>query len=180
MSERSQKITPLLEEKLKKVRMLLLDVDGVLTDGGIYLGRDAREFKRFDVQDGLGIRMIRLGEIKVGIITGRQSESVSIRARELGVDACHQGVTDKLAAYRQIRDASDCTDEAVCYVGDDLSDLAVMEKAGVSIAVKNARWDVKQRADYITESTGGYGAVREVTDLILKVQERWETVMASL
>jgi len=180
MSDRPQKITPLLEEKLKKVRILLLDVDGVLTDGGIYLGSDAQEFKRFDVQDGLGIRMVRLGEIKVGLITGRQSESVSIRAQELGIDAYRQGVTDKLAAYRQIRDASNCADEAVCYVGDDLSDLAVMGKAGVSIAVKNARWDVKQRADYITDSTGGYGAVREVTDLILKVQGRWETVMASL
>ena len=180
MNGRSQKMTPLLEEKLKKVRMLLLDVDGVLTDGSIYLGSGAQEFKRFDVQDGLGIHMIRLGKIKVGIITGRQSEAVSIRARELGIDACHQGVADKLAAYRQICDESNCADEAVCYVGDDLSDLAVMEKAGVSIAVKNARWDVKQRADYITESTGGYGAVREITDLILKVQGRWDAVMESL
>jgi len=180
MTGAAKKAETALRRKLKKVRMLLLDVDGVLTDGGIFLGGDGQELKRFHVQDGLGIRMIRLGGIKVGIITGRRSEAVTVRAQELHVDALYQGVADKLDAFNRILESYDIQDEEICYVGDDLSDLPVMKRSGVAVAVKNARTEVKRVSDYITRNSGGEGAVREVVEIILKAQGKWKAVLEKI
>ena len=166
-----------LTKKLRRIRMLLLDVDGVITDGGIYLGAGGMELKRFDVQDGAGIRMLQLGGIEVGIITGRKSEAVEIRARELRIEACYQGVKHKSDTFDKILKKYNITEESVCYVGDDIQDLSLIKACGVGVAVKNARPEVKRATDYTTQANGGEGAVREVAELILKAQGKWKRVM---
>jgi 3-deoxy-D-manno-octulosonate 8-phosphate phosphatase (KDO 8-P phosphatase) len=163
--------------KFKKIRMLIMDVDGVLTEGGIVLGGKGQELKVFDVQDGMGITLARMGGIKVGIITGRQSESVLIRAQELHFDALVQNARNKLDAYKNLLERYDLKDAEICYIGDDLLDLSVMECAGVSIAVANARSEVKKKADYVTRNRGGHGAVREIVEQILKAQRKWDAVL---
>ena len=166
-----------LKRKLKKIRMLVVDVDGVLTDGGIVLGSNGQEFKVFDVQDGMGITLARMGGVKIGIITGRESEAVAVRAQELHCDALYQGSSNKLEAYREVLGHYDYRDEDVCYVGDDVLDISVMGRVGVAVAVANARPEVKKVADYVTKKRGGKGAVREIVELILKSQGKWKTVL---
>jgi 3-deoxy-D-manno-octulosonate 8-phosphate phosphatase (KDO 8-P phosphatase) len=166
-----------LDSRLKKIRMLVMDVDGVLTDGGIVLGRDGQELKVFDVQDGMGITLARMGDIKVGIITGRKSEAVSIRAKELHFDALYQNAPDKLEAMTDLLERYNMKDSEVCYIGDDLLDLAVIKRAGVGVAVANARNEVKKIADYVTRNYGGQGAVREIVECILKAQKKWKSVV---
>lgn len=169
-----------LKVKMKKVRMLLLDVDGVLTDGGIILCTGGLECKRFDVQDGLGISMVRMAGIKVGIISRRKSEAVEKRAEELHVDVLFQGVSNKLDVYENILVSYDYSDKHVCYVGDDLTDTPLMKRAGVAIAVANAVPEIKRIADGVTRSEGGHGAVREVTDYIIKAVGEWRMVRARI
>jgi 3-deoxy-D-manno-octulosonate 8-phosphate phosphatase (KDO 8-P phosphatase) len=166
-----------LEKKLKKIRMLIMDVDGVMTTGGIILGSNREEFKVFDVQDGMGITLARYGELKIGIITGRKSEAVTRRAQELHVDALYQGVKDKITAFTDILKTYDLKENQICYIGDDLLDISVMEEVGVSIAVANACEEVKTIADHVTQKSGGRGAVREVVELILMAQNKWEKVL---
>jgi 3-deoxy-D-manno-octulosonate 8-phosphate phosphatase (KDO 8-P phosphatase) len=165
---------------LKKVRMILMDVDGVLTGGEIILGNDGQELKVFDVQDGMGLTLARYGGIKLGIITGRSSQAVARRAEELHLDALYQGVTDKMDAYTDILQTYDLRDGEVCYIGDDLLDITVMEEVGVAVAVANARQEVKDIADYVTVAHGGRGAVREVVEMILMAQKKWETVLNNI
>jgi 3-deoxy-D-manno-octulosonate 8-phosphate phosphatase (KDO 8-P phosphatase) len=174
------KASNVLNDKLKKIKMLLLDVDGVLTDGGIILGSNGQELKVFDVQDGLGITLARSGGMKIGMITGRRSEVVALRAQELHVDALYQGVGDKLDTYTEILDSYGLQDGEVCYVGDDLSDVPVMRRVGVAVAVANAREEVKKVANYITNNNGGRGAVREVVELLLKSKGNWKMVLEKL
>ena len=140
-----------LNRKLLKIRMCIMDIDGVLTNGGIILGSNAQEFKIFDVQDGMGITLARKGGLKVGIITGRKSEAVSLRASELHYDALYQGYPDKLEAYKDILGSYVLENDAICYIGDDLLDIPLMQRAGLAVAVANAREEVKKAADYIFE-----------------------------
>lgn len=174
---RSFKLEPSLRAKLKKIRMLVLDVDGVMTDGRIVLDGEGREVKSFDVQDGYGIHLLHRGGFKVGIISGRRSEAVSRRAEELHIDALHQGVRYKLKAYSRILESYDLRDADICYAGDDLPDLPILNRAGVAVAVRNAHPEVRKIAHYTTKAKGGDGAVREIAELLLRVQGAWNHLL---
>lgn len=169
-----------IETRINRVKLLILDVDGVLTDGSIILGTGGGEFKVFDVQDGLGITLARRAGLKIGIITGRESESVERRARELKIDSLYQAAFVKIKAFRKMLAELNVDEEAVCYMGDDLLDIPVMKRAGFSVAPPAAREEVMQQADYITLAPGGKGAVREVVELILKTQGRYADTVKKL
>ena len=180
MVEKASKSKTTLKQKLKKIRMLIMDIDGVLTDGGIVLGNGGQEFKIFNVQDGMGITLLRQAGLKVGIITGRRSEAVEVRAQELHVDVLFQDAFPKLVAYGEILDRYDFQDKEVSYMGDDLLDIPVMNRVGVAVAVANAREEVKKIADIVTLASGGKGAVREVVEIILKSQGKWKAVLETI
>ena len=149
------------------MKFLLLDVDGVMTDGMIYLDGEGRETKAFNIYDGSGIHMVRKAGVEVGIITGRESRVVAHRARELGIREVHQGVIDKAVVYERIRIQYGLRDEELAYMGDDVIDLPILGRVGLSVSVPNAHDDVKDRVDWVTIHPGGQGAVRELTDLLL-------------
>lgn len=150
--------------------MLLLDVDGVMTDGGIILAGEDIEVKRFDVQDGMGVTLARAAGLKVGILTGRESAAVRRRAQELQVDELSEGHFWKEQALDQILAKHGLGAEAVAYVGDDVLDIAVMRRVGLPIAVGNARPEVQAVAAHVTKRWGGRGAVREVVDWLLALR----------
>jgi 3-deoxy-D-manno-octulosonate 8-phosphate phosphatase (KDO 8-P phosphatase) len=156
--------------KLKKIKLLLLDVDGVMTDGGIYYSSSGDEFKKFNSQDGYGIPKIQRAGIKVGIITGRLTTIVKRRADELGVTEVYQNYENKIVAYESIKKKLKLTDANIAYVGDDEFDLMVLKRVGFSAAPANAVSVVKKHVHYVCTRGGGNGAVREVIDLILKNQ----------
>ena len=162
-----KKVPQKILEKARRIQFLLLDVDGVMTDGTIYLDADGRETKAFNIYDGSGIHLVRKAGLEVGIITGRESAIVEHRARELGITEVHQRILDKLTIYDQLLRKYGLRDSAMAYIGDDIIDLPILERVGLSVAVPNAHPDVKRRVDWITQKAGGYGAVREVTDLLL-------------
>ncbi len=166
-----------LTQKMNRIKLILMDVDGVLTDGGIILGNQGLEIKKFNVQDGAGITMARLAGLKVGILTGRISEAVQQRAKELNFDIVSQGHFNKLTEYEQIKLKLGLNDPEIAYIGDDILDLGVLRRVGLRIAVANARSEVKAEVDYTTVASGGNGAVREVVDLILKAQNQWNAVV---
>jgi 3-deoxy-D-manno-octulosonate 8-phosphate phosphatase (KDO 8-P phosphatase) len=159
-----------VQSKARKIKLLLLDVDGVLTDGGIYIDNRGVETKRFDVRDGQGITLVQRAGIEVGFITGRFSEVVRFRAKELGVTIVYQRVQKKLEVYQRIKQKSRLEDESIAYVGDDIADIPVLRQTGLAIVVRDAWAEVKRHADYVTETDGGRGAVREVSELLLKAQ----------
>lgn len=165
-------------DKLKKIKLLLLDVDGVLTDGRIVYDNQGNELKAFDVKDGHGLKLVQRAGIKVGIITGRKSDVVTRRAAELGIDILYQGALNKLEPYREILSAEGLTDEQVAYVGDDLVDLPILRRVGFSATVADAICEVLPRVDYVSQHNGGRGAVREICDLLLKATGHWETLTA--
>ncbi len=169
-----------MKSKLMKIKMLLMDVDGVLTDGDIIYTSDGEELKKFNVQDGMGITLARLGGLKTGIITGRESELVKRRAGELKFDVIRQGCKQKLEEYEKIKKEFDLTDENVAYIGDDIPDISILRKAGFSAAAANARDEVKAACDYVTVQPGGQGAVREVIDKILKLQDKFYNILEEL
>ncbi len=158
----------------KHIRLLLLDVDGVLTDGKIVFSNSGDEFKSFSTLDGHGIKMAMTAGIEVGIITGRKSDIVARRAADLGIQILIQGREDKACALDEILAAKPMPLEHICFVGDDLPDLLVMKKAGLSFSVPNGHADVTSAADAITAKSGGCGAVREITDYLLKAQDKYE------
>ena len=147
----------------------MLDVDGILTDGGIYLDNRGVETKRFDVRDGQGISLLQRAGIRAGVITGRSSEIVRHRARELGIEIVYQGVDNKADIYDEIKRAARLEDKEIAYMGDDIGDLPVLRRAGLAITVKDS-WLVKAQVDYVTQATGGHGAVREIADLLLRAR----------
>ena len=153
-----------------RVRLLLMDVDGVMTDGGILFVDGGSEGRTFDAKDGVGIWLLRRAGLLTGIISGRTSPAVRRRARELGMDEIHLKVRDKLSAYEEILDRRGLRDEAVCYIGDDLVDLPVLRRAGLAVAPADAHPLVRREAVLVTRAPGGRGAVREVADLILSTQ----------
>jgi len=167
-----------LPQRCARIEMLVLDVDGVLTDGRIVYTDTGEEIKAFHVRDGSGMKLwTSLGK-KIGIITGRRSAIVERRAKELGVHAVAQGADDKLAALTRMLASLGVTAEQTCAVGDDFVDLAVMRTCGVAVAVADACPEAKEDADYTTQAPGGRGAVREVIELMLRAQGMWETLVA--
>mgnify|MGYP001336776509 CR=1 FL=1 len=159
-----------------EARLLLLDVDGVLTDGRITYGSGNIELKSFDVKDGHGIKLVQRAGIEVGIITGRESEVVARRASELGIVHLYQGAKDKLIPYREILQKTGLCDEAIAYVGDDLIDLPILQRVGFSATVSDAVDEVKERVDFVASRAGGHGAVREICDILLRSQGLWDEV----
>lgn len=157
-------------QKAKRVRYLLLDVDGVMTDGTLYFDESGREMKGFSIYDGHGIRLLQKAEIGVGIISGRSSNVVAWRAKELGIEDVFQGSRDKEAAYEMIKEKHRLQDEAVAFIGDDLIDLPLLRRVGFSISVASAMDEVKREVDWVTKKRGGEGAVREAIDFILSIQ----------
>ena len=168
-----------LATKLKRIRLLLCDVDGVMTDGSIFIGGE-REIKRFNIRDGLGLVLLRRAGLKVGWVSARPSATTKMRAKELKVDFLIQqgdklsktGAVEKLLAREKINWAE------VCFVGDDVVDLGPLALAGLGVAVADARPEAKAAADFVTRAEGGRGAVREVVEMILQAQGKWETVIA--
>lgn len=163
-----------MQEKLKKIKLLLLDVDGVLTDGRIIYDNQGTELKAFDVKDGHGLKMIQRAGIQVGIITGRQSEVVTRRAAELGIEILYQKALTKLGPYEEILAAQGLSDEQVAYVGDDVVDLPILRRVGFSATVADAVPDLPPLVDYVAARPGGRGAVREICDLLLKEAGYWD------
>ena len=158
----------LLSEQAKKIKMLLLDVDGVLTDGRIVLDNQGIETKAFHVRDGRGIKLLQHAGISVGIITGRSSEVVNIRCRELGITEVHQGAKDKLAVFEKILEKYRLRDDEIAYMGDDDVDITVLKRAGLAVTVADADPCVHSFVHFCTKSRGGRGAVRELANLILE------------
>lgn len=165
-----------MDERCRNIRLLLLDVDGVLTDGRIIYDNNGVESKAFDVKDGHGLKLVQRAGIRVGIITGRKSQVVAHRAAELGIDILYQGAKDKMIPYRQILTDHGYTDEQVAYVGDDVVDLPILRRVGFAATVCDAVDDIKPFVHYVTQRPGGRGAVREICDLLLKASGRWQEV----
>ena len=163
----------------QNIKLLLLDVDGVLTDGRLYYGNSGEEMKAFDIQDGLGIKLLQRGGIKVGIITGRTSSLLKRRAQELDIQPLIQGREDKLTALNELLEDMDITLEEIAFVGDDLPDLAVLLRVGLGITPANGNHILASQALWQTKKSGGNGAVREVAELILTVQGKMEALLAS-
>jgi len=161
---------------LNRIKLLLLDVDGVMTDGRIIYLNDGGEAKAFDVKDGHGLKLIQRAGIQVGIITGRQSDIVTRRAAELGIELVYQGAKDKMQPFMEILEKLGLEPSEVAYVGDDLVDLPVMRMVGFSVTVADASDDIKPYVDLVTSRPGGRGAVREVCDFLLKQSSLWTSV----
>jgi len=163
-----KKSTQSIQTKAKKIKLLLLDVDGVMTDGRIILDNQGNENKAFHVRDGHGIKLAQKAGITVGIITGRSSQVVDIRAKELGISEVHQGAKDKIAVYDSLVARYGVRDDEVAYIGDDVVDLDVLKRVGLAAAVADCDPSVRPYVDLVTRVPGGRGAVREVINLILK------------
>ena len=165
--------------KASLIRMLIVDVDGVLTDGGLQFDNRGEEYKTFNSLDGHGLRMLMECGIEVAVITGRSSGIVEHRMRDLGVSHIYQGYRDKRPAFEKLLQASGLKAGHIAYIGDDLPDLAIMQRVGFAIAVQNAHGFVKQHCDWVTGASGGSGAVREATDFILQAQALLDDKQAS-
>jgi 3-deoxy-D-manno-octulosonate 8-phosphate phosphatase (KDO 8-P phosphatase) len=161
---------PALRSKAKKIKLLLLDVDGVLTDGRIILDNQGNELKAFHVRDGHGIKLAQRAGIIIGIITGRKAEVVNVRARELGIVEVHQGALDKILVYESVLTKYGLRDGQVAFVGDDIVDVGILKRVGLAVSVADCDPAVKPYADMITQAEGGRGAVREVVNLLLASQ----------
>lgn len=163
-------VDSLLLERAARITMLVLDVDGVLTDGNLYFDSHGNEMKAFCTRDGLGMRALQGQGIQLAFITGRQSEIVSHRAAQLGVDHVYQGRNDKLNAFNELLAETGVDEQHICYAGDDWIDIPVLDRAGLAVTVADADSVVKERVHWITSRNGGRGAVREICDLILSAR----------
>jgi len=161
----------------KNIKLLLLDVDGVLTDGKLYYGNSGEELKAFNIQDGLGIKLLQQGGIQVGIITGRVSTLLQRRADELGINPVIQGREDKLIALRELLKSQNLDLHQIAFMGDDLPDLSAINSVGLGITVANASSTLAAKADWQTLRSGGDGAVREAAEMILKAQGKFDTLV---
>jgi 3-deoxy-D-manno-octulosonate 8-phosphate phosphatase (KDO 8-P phosphatase) len=164
--------------KIRKVKLLILDVDGVMTDGRIIMDDAGLESKQFDVKDGHGLKMLMRCGIDVALLTGRRSRVVEHRAADLGIAEVHQGSRNKAEVFVEILKRREMIAEEAGYVGDDVVDIPLLRRVGFSVAVANAVPEARQIADYVTHQEGGRGAVREVCEVILKAQNRWRDVAA--
>ena len=159
-----------IRQKAAMIRLVIFDVDGVLTDGGLFIGDDGQEYKEFNSKDGHGMVMLQHSGVQIGIITGRTSEVVSIRMAGLGIEHVYQGKREKLPAYEELKALTGLDDAQIAYVGDDVVDLPIMTRVGLAIAVQDAHALTKQHAHWVTSSGGGRGAAREVSELIMDAQ----------
>ncbi len=166
-----------LKKRAKKIKLILMDTDGVLTEGKIIFYNGGGEAKAFDVKDGVGIKLAQRVGLKTGIITGRTSEAVARRAKELEIEEVHQGAREKIKSYEEILEKHSLKDDEVCFIADDIIDIPVMKKAGFPVAVADAHEDILPFALYQTSLKGGQGAVREVIDIILKAQGKWHQLI---
>ena len=166
-----------LDQHCRPIRLILSDVDGVLTDGGIVFDNQGIETKRFHVRDGLGIRLWQKAGYRFGLITHRSSNIVKMRVAELGIEIIRQGVDNKLTALQGILGELQLSPSQVCYIGDDLPDLPAVRAVGFGVAVADGCAELRQAARYVTTLPGGCGAVRETVELILKAQSRWEDLI---
>ena len=164
-------------EKVKQLKLLILDVDGVLTDGRLFFDHNGEEYKCFHARDGHGIKLLRQTGVEVAVISGRKSNSVTLRMKSLGVEHVYQGHENKIAALAEIMQKTALKPEQVAHIGDDLLDLPVMTRVGLSIAVNDANEAVKEYADWCTKTAGGQGAVREVCDFIMQSQGTFNTLL---
>jgi 3-deoxy-D-manno-octulosonate 8-phosphate phosphatase (KDO 8-P phosphatase) len=162
------------KERAREIRLLLLDVDGVMTDGRLGYDCAGREFKFFYARDGIGIRLLQRAGFRVGILSGRRAKVVELRAGELGIDLLRQKIQDKGRALEEILNKEKLLGKEVCYVGDDLVDLPVFSRVGLAVAVADAAPEVKAAAHLITRKAGGRGAVREVCEILLRAQGKWK------
>ncbi len=164
------------ENRARRVRLLLLDVDGVLTDGRIIYDNSGNEWKFFDVKDGHGIKLLQRAGLEVGILTGRKAKGTTIRARELGIRLVVQKALDKGKALEEIQKKRKIDGPSIGYIGDDLVDIPVFARVGFAVATADGVAEAKRCAHYVTRRRGGRGAVREVCELILKCQDKWKDV----
>ncbi len=167
-----------LNDRIKPLRLIAFDVDGVLTDGGLYLSDSGEEFKRFNSLDGHGLKMLKASGVELAIITGRTSRCVELRARNLGIARLYQGVDDKYAAMQSLLSDMNLPHESVAFMGDDVIDLPVMRRAGMAFSVPDAPQCVRDHADYVSQRAGGHGAVREVCELIMSAQGTLDAQLA--
>jgi 3-deoxy-D-manno-octulosonate 8-phosphate phosphatase (KDO 8-P phosphatase) len=168
---------PTLLERARKTRLLIMDVDGVLTDGRIIQDSHGHELKVFDVKDGHGIVMAHRAKLRTAFISGRESETTTRRARELGTELVFQKTWNKLEVYEKILEKTRYAPDEVAYIGDDLVDIPLLRRVGLAVAVADAVEEVKAAAHLITRRPGGQGAVREVIELILRAQGHWDTLL---
>jgi len=166
-----------LKARAKKIKLLLLDVDGVLTDGRIIYDSRGENLKLFDVHDGLGVYALRRMGIKTILITAKGSKATKPRAKDMKIERIYENITPKIKVYEKILKNYKLKDENICFVGDDLVDLCVLNRVGLPVAVVNACPEVKKKSIYITRKRGGRGAVREISELILKAQNKWRKIL---
>jgi 3-deoxy-D-manno-octulosonate 8-phosphate phosphatase (KDO 8-P phosphatase) len=167
---------PSIERRALRIKLLLMDCDGVLTDGRLWLTDDGNEQKSFNTHDGLGLSLLHRAGLKSGVISGRTSKALTRRAEELGVEFVRQGDPDKIEAFEQVLQQAGVDENEVAFIGDDLTDIPIMQRAELSVAVANAVEETRAVAHHVTRAKGGQGAVREVIELILKSQGRWTDV----
>lgn len=165
--------------KAKKIKLVIFDVDGVLTDGGIYIGEQGELFKQFFARDGLGMTLARRAGLKTAIITGRSSKAVLLRAKRLEVNEVYQGNLDKRSAYKELKQKLGLQDDEIAYIGDDLIDLPIMLQVGLPLAVSDAVAEVQEAAEVVSDLPGGHGAVRQLLEFILKAQGKWQDLLQS-
>ena len=167
-------MTAEVSRRARQIRLALFDVDGVMTDGALFISESGEAFKAFNILDGLGLKLLKSSGVNTGILTGRSSASVKTRARELAIDHLVQGAEDKLHAFSQLRMQLGLDEHQVCYMGDDLPDLPVLRRCGLAIVPPNAVQQVREQAHFVTRNSAGSGAVREACELIMQAQGTWE------
>ncbi|MGI4812499.1 MAG: KdsC family phosphatase [Janthinobacterium lividum] len=165
-------------ERARNIRLAIFDVDGVLTDGGLWFGPQGEVIKHFNSLDGHGMKLLGEAGIVTAIITGRRSEIVAARAAEMRVTHVYQGISQKLVTFKQLLDVARCDPAAVAYMGDDWPDLAVMGAVGFAAAPANAHVEVRRRAHWVAQAAGGHGAVRELCDLLLQAGGHYDAMLA--
>ena len=166
--------------KAEQIKLVILDVDGVMSDGRIVIDDNGVQQRNFDIKDGMGVVALQMLGVEVAIITSKHCGAVRHRAEELKIKRFYEGIRKKTEAYAEILEEMQITDAEVCYVGDDLVDLSMMKRVGLPVAVADAVPDVIEHADYVTKARGGYGAVREVAEMILKAQGKWDKLLAKM
>ncbi|MFM8341066.1 MAG: 3-deoxy-manno-octulosonate-8-phosphatase KdsC [Methylomonas sp.] len=164
-------------EKIKQLKLLILDVDGVLTDGRLFFDQQGNEYKCFHARDGHGLKLLKQAGVEIAVISGRSSATVALRMKNLGIEHVYQGHENKRMAFQEILQNLQLSPNQAAHVGDDLLDLPIMTQVGFAIAVQDANFAVKQYADWCTQTLGGQGAVREVCDLIMQVQGSFDKVL---
>jgi 3-deoxy-D-manno-octulosonate 8-phosphate phosphatase (KDO 8-P phosphatase) len=170
---------PSIERRASRIKLLLMDCDGVLTDGRLWLTEEGDDQKSFNTKDGLGLSLLHRAGLHSGIISGRNSRAVTRRAQDLGIEFVRQGDPDKIAAFEQVLQQAAVDENEVAFIGDDLNDIPLMQRAELAVAVADAVGEARSIAHYVTQARGGHGAVREVVELILKSQGRWSDLIES-